>query len=151
MPHFIILSLFFFGSLICLPSLGQNDQKPLLVKINSPGYVPDDYFFKETCKLYRDRVEIEYQFSGKTITENRHILGNTSLEAVVSKAKQEELTETPNLICDLPSTKIYGLDSSGAEVLLYATGSCGTPKQERAGGAAFTLMSLIGKYCPETF
>lgn len=143
MPHFIILSLFFFASIMSHLSLGQNDQKPLLVKINSPGYVPDDYFFKETCKLFLDRVEIEYQFSGKTITENRRILGDTSLE--------EEMTETPNLIGDLPSTKIYGLDSTGDEVLLYATGSCGAPKRERAGGAAFTLTSLIRKYCPETF
>lgn len=151
MPHFIFLSVLFFGFILSPPSLGQNEQKPLLIQINSPGYVPEDYFFKETCKMYRDRVDIEYNLAGKLITETRRISGDTSLEELISRAKQEDITETPNLICDLPSTKIFGFDSTGAEVLLYSTGSCGTAKRERNGGAAFILTTLIGKYCQERF
>lgn len=106
----------------------------------------EDFYFGETCRLYQDRVEVEYRLAGQVINEVRKISGASLIEKLISQAEQENITENPNMICDGPSTTVIGLE----KVLLYSTGGCGTPKQIREGGAAFTLMTLVGKYCPET-
>lgn len=134
-------------------SQDERSVSPLLVKSNFPGYVPEDYWFEETCKLFKDKVDIEYRVSGQIIRESRRISGTSMIQKLLKKAQQETLSESPNMICDGPSTSIYGLEkiSSGErKILLYETGGCGSPKQVREGGAAFILSTLIGKYCSVT-
>lgn len=145
-------SSFFLMTALSLVSFGQNgNQRPLLVKINEPGYVIEDYYFGETCKLYRDRVEIEYRMRGHTLKEVKRLSGASGIGQLVQKAQQEKILETENFLCDGPSTTLNGMDKSGQEVLLYSTGGCGAPKKVREGGAAFALAQLMTQYCLKTY
>ena len=150
---FLSICLVLWGNGVTSFSQEVSVSAPLLIKSNAPGYVPEDYWFEETCKLYKDRVDIEYRLSGQILKESRKISGTSVIPKLLQRAQQEKLSETPNLICDAPSTSIYGIAKTSAaetKIQLYETGGCGSPKRVRLGGAAFLLTTLIGKYCSVT-
>lgn len=130
---------------------GAGSRLPIVVKINAPGYVLPEYSFSETCSLYMDRVEIEYRMADSTVKEVRNLKGGKSLESLVSRAAADKLRYEDNLLCDAPTTEVYGhVRNQSQKITLYSTGGCGTQKVIREGGAAFQLMRLMESYCTRT-
>lgn len=130
---------------------GAENRLPILVKINTPGYVLPDFSFSEKCSLYADRVEIEYRMVESTVKEVRNLKGAKSLELLVTRAATDKLRNEDNLLCDGPTTEVFGYPrNTSNKVIVYSTGGCGTPKAIREGGAAYQLMRLIENYCAKT-
>ena len=143
------------GSLLTFAStLVAEPDLPLLTKSNYTGYVPQEWVALETCRIYEDRVEIEHRYGAQVewsfvTLETREIRISSSVKKAIQAALSAELTETPNGLCDGPSTSIYVPEETDNGVL-FQTGGCGQPKVEREGAAANHLIHLATRFCSLT-
>src|SRR5262249_45530934 len=118
----------------------------LITKTNFPGFTPAFAIRTENCELFADRVVITRQFGLEHgIRETRQIELFASIDKLIAEAAAESVVSTPNFLCDGPGTVV-----SAGDVLLYSTGGCGTPSNERAGHASAVLRDMIDAYCPTT-
>ena len=122
-------------------------EKPLVTKSSGAGFVMPDFARSEVCDVYADRVEITKSFGSLTVTETKFQLIDGDVQSVIDLAAEEETQETENFLCDGPSTFIV----AGGDVVLYSTGGCGSPKQQKNGPATQILIDLASTHCPKTF
>ncbi len=122
---------------------------PLITKSSGSGFVMFDFIRNETCEVFADRVVVNKSFGGLTVVETHLINLVGDIQAVLSSAKADELTETDNFLCDAPGTFISA-NLNGEEVVLFSSGGCGSPKQVRNGSASQLLADLVTSYCPKT-
>lgn len=130
---------------------------PLVVKSNYPGYVHPAWLRTETCEIFADRVVITRRFGALddgsfTTSESRAVTVSDGIEQVIANAAGETLGETPNGLCDGPSTQVSARRAGerGEELVLFNTGGCGSPRQERDGVFTKMLRDLVDVYCPKT-
>lgn len=126
--------------------------KPLVTKVSGGGHMMPEYAGTIRCDVYPNKVVITNVngFSGPTaftMVEERKISLSSDLKAVIEAAKAAKIVETPNMLCDGPTTSIV----AGEDVGLYFTGACGSPKRVRQGLAAQKLVNLVGQFCPLTY
>lgn len=125
-------------------------EAPLVEKSSGSGFVPPQWRRSERCRLFANRVEIERSFGDAVVSEVR-TLQTKNLPALLKAAALENVEETPNLMCDGPSTYVSFAGMAGADRgVLYSTGGCGSPTQRRVGPASLGLVGIIDAYCPTT-
>lgn len=139
------LGMLVLGSLLGVSVFGSES---LVTKINHPGYVMPDYAIVEKCEIFQDSVVISRALGGNkpvVTVEKRNVKVNGDIKALIQAADKAKLEQKDNGLCDGPATGI-----TAGSVVLYSTGGCGSPRQERNGSAAFLLRNLIDGYCPVT-
>ncbi len=123
---------------------------PIVTKTNSSGFTMADFIRNETCELYADRVVITKSYGlDHTITETRMIDLAGDIMALLQEAADDELTQSPNFLCDAPGTLITAGEGRLPEAItLFSSGGCGQMKEKREGGASARLKDMILTYCP---
>ena len=129
---------------------------PLITKVSGGGFTPQEYAGYEKCEVYADKVVITHQMGMHTPTaiqlkETRPLAIQGDLNAVIVGAKQEKLEQKDNFLCDAPGTSIVAHLPAQEEVMLFTTGGCGSPRQERVGALSAKLRNIVGLYCPKTY
>ena len=128
----------------------------LVTKTNSSGFIIPIFGRDESCRIYRDKVVIERRFgivddNGFSTTETFNFNVSSGIDAILAKASEAEIKQTPNMICDMPSTVISAHQKNDdAPFVLYRTGACGIPTVYREGPAAKMLIDLVNHYCELT-
>jgi hypothetical protein len=131
---------------------------PLIVKSSGGGLISGDWATSESCTVYADKVEISRHFGygdgAFTTTEQRAFQIDGDIAGAIADAAAASLEATDNFLCDGPSTSVaankIAADGTVEQVLLFATGGCGSPRQLRSGGAAYRLKALVDAFCPVT-
>lgn len=122
---------------------------PLLVKTHYPGFVLPENAIQKTCSVYLKQTIIDtaYGFDSlKTKQLIRHFIGY-SIYDFLEQSQDEKIIEEPNFLCDAASSTIMAYDQN-EPVLLFNTGGCGTPRQERTGPVSTLLINLVNQICP---
>lgn len=125
--------------------------KPLITKSSGGGYMMAEVAGGETCNIYQNQVQIIHRLgmhvpTALVVNETRAASVSGNIELVIANAANEKVEQKPNMMCDGPSTTI-----TAGDLLLYSTGGCGSPKQERMGVNSSKLREIAGYYCPRTF
>jgi hypothetical protein len=140
--------------LALVAGVAQAAPQPLVAKYNSTGYVHPDYARHEACELFTDRVVITRSYGGRdgvATVETHPITLSGDFGAILRQASNESLEESPNGLCDGPSTYIEARIPGAAQAfVIFQTGGCGSPTVERSGGSSWILRDLIDQYCPVT-
>lgn len=127
---------------------------PIIRKSNYTGFTAPEFTRFEQCEVYVDKVVITKQFGSTKIIETR-ALQTSGLHELVTAAKAEPVKETPNFLCDGPSTTIDAFENQANDqverVELFSTGGCGSPSRNREGNQAETLRNIMALYCPTTY
>ena len=132
---------------------------PMITKSSFSGYTPEEWRMVETCDVYQDRVEIIHQYGSNSlgIKEIRKVAisGEKTLADLVLLAEHEPIDKTENGLCDGPSTVTTGVKVlSGdalSKVIMFSTGGCGTPRQQRNGPYSNMIRDFVGQYCQKNF
>jgi len=152
MKTFLILSL----GLSAAFSASGTESSPLLSKSNQPGFVRGEDVRSELCDLYSNKLVITRRYGAEaaesfTSIEERAISVDDGIKSAIERALAETLKESPNGLCDGPSTDVIARKLNPVtEVVLFDTGGCGSPGKERMGPASRMLRDLIDQFCPKT-
>ena len=125
--------------------------QPIFIKRDWSGYVLPEWVRHRTCEGSSEKVVITTTYGANedlkyNTTEEIKVATSPSISNVLRRAATEPVTETPNMICDLPGSNII-LFVGGDEITLLASGGCGDPKKERNGPASRMLLEMIIGYC----
>lgn len=145
----LLITVFLFPSLASARYYG-----PIIVKTNFSGYSPQEWSKSEKCEVYRDKIVITKSFGQNSLLKEERKIETSGLFNLVSAARNAEVNDEDNRMCDGPATHIKAvhiLPNDGTEdVLLYTTGGCGAPQKARVGAQASHLIAIIDSYCPKT-
>lgn len=134
------------GVLLAMSGSVFASEKALITKVKYPGFVHPDFAVIVSCEVFLNHVSITKTFgngdSRVVLTEAKNINIAGNIEKLISAAAADKIQETPNNLCDAPSTATM----IGSEVL-FSSGGCGSPQKERQGGAAYLLRSMVDGYC----
>jgi hypothetical protein len=123
--------------------------EPFLVKVNGGGYIPEEWARSEKCEIYLDKAVLTLSF-GKEVRLAREYALNFegSIQKVLKMATREQVFETPNNICDAPTTHAYGVTEAGP-FTIFSSGGCGEKKRRRQGPNSQTLYDIFSQICPK--
>ncbi|HEX4924788.1 MAG TPA: hypothetical protein VFV50_11910 [Bdellovibrionales bacterium] len=126
---------------------------PLVTKSSTTGFTPPEWSRVEVCEVYSDKVVITKRYGGEkgfTLVDTRPIRLSAGIQSSLKLAAAEKIEQKDNGLCDGPSTVIFLGQRESAQIL-FATGGCGSPRQNRAGPHSDALRGLVSTYCPLTY
>jgi hypothetical protein len=131
------------------------DSGVLITKSSGGGFVMPEYAGGETCEVYANKVKITHTLgygspTSLQLVEERNITLTGDVKLIIEKAKAEQITETPNSLCDGPSTYIAAGEGNDP-LQLFSTGGCGSPQRQRNGVFSEKLRTIVNLYCPQTY
>lgn len=126
---------------------------PLLVKINSAGFVPLPYARSEKCEVFETHVLMTRTYGLRSVEYNIPLKAEDTIRDLIEEASNERMVLEDNYMCDAPATTVkvsIHKDGVDKDVLIYSTGGCGAPKKYRQGPASYSLMDIASTFCPKT-
>ncbi|WP_408098660.1 hypothetical protein ACJVC5_07035 [Peredibacter sp. HCB2-198] len=147
-----ILSFVFLG-LISLSAFA--DRQPFITKVSSTGFMPVEWSRSDKCEVFDTEVLLTRTYGRTSVQYMFPFSSEESLNELIEKAQSERIKLEDNYMCDGPSTVIkarFVVEGSeeAAEVLLYSTGGCGSPKKVRVGPYSSALVDIASTFCPTT-
>lgn len=119
---------------------------PLLIKINNTGFVPPQWARSEKCEVFETEVLLTRTYSHKKVSYQFPYEGEDDIREMIELARAERIVLQDNHLCDGPATVIKAAD----DLLIYATGGCGSPKKIRQGPYSSALRDIASTFCPTT-
>lgn len=119
---------------------------PLLIKVNHTGFVPPAWARSEKCEVFETEILLTRTYAKKSIHYQFPYQDDGAIEELIEHARHEKIVFQDNNLCDGPATVI----KAGEDLLLYATGGCGSPKKTRQGPYSSALRDIASTFCPTT-
>lgn len=126
---------------------------PLLVKFSGTGFVPRNWARTEKCEIFANHVVVTKTYGEAVVSYELPFSSDEALVDMIQLASQEQIEEVDNGLCDGPATYIKANifaeeHAEMTDLVLYATGGCGSPRKMRQGPYTNALIDLTATFCP---